>query len=462
MSLSRRSFIRASALAVVGFPALVRARNLNSTLQIAAVGVDGKGHSDILEVGSHPKAKFVAFCDIDSNRFAHIEAKYPGLPRFADYREMFTKLGDGFDAVTVSTPDHSHALPTLLAMRLGKHVYCQKPLTHTVAEARLLRLTAEKHKVRTQMGNQIHSATEYRTAVRLIQSGRIGKILAVHSWQPNSGNGYTKLRQPPPSGSVPPNVNWDLWLGGAEERPYAPEVYHPFNWRDWIDFGSGTLGDFGCHIMDPVYTALKLTAPVSVKAESQGANPHTWCQSQVVQYTFPGTQYTAGKNLVLTWYDGGNLPDLALALMPPGRALSKAGSLFIGEEGVLMLPHVGPPALFPEDKFGVNLSPGELARRARKPELAKPGEKVAVTLADRVEGSSHYHAWVDAAIDGHETTDNFAYAGPLTEAVQLGNIASRFSGQLLEWDAQAMRIPNVPSANALLYKKYRKGWELEV
>ena len=192
MTLSRRHFLATAAVATLGFPALVRARNLNSQLQIAAVGADAKGFDDIKEIGSHPKAKYVAFCDIDANRFAHAEAKYPGLPRFADFREMYAKLGDGFDAVSVSTPDHMHALATITAMRLKKHAYCQKPLTHTVWEARQLRLEAARTGVRTQMGNQIHSAAEYRTGVKLIQSGRIGKILAVHTWHPNMGNGFTK------------------------------------------------------------------------------------------------------------------------------------------------------------------------------------------------------------------------------------------------------------------------------
>ena len=459
MTLSRRHFLATAAVATLGFPALVRARNLNSQLQIAAVGADAKGFDDIKEIGSHPKAKYVAFCDIDANRFAHAEAKYPGLPRFADFREMYAKLGDSFDAVSVSTPDHMHALATITAMRLKKHTYCQKPLTHTVWEARQLRLEAARTGVRTQMGNQIHSAAEYRTGVKLIQSGRIGKILAVHTWHPNMGNGFTKRTTVPASAPVPAGVNWDLWLGVAPTRDYAPAVYHPFTWRDWVDFGSGTMGDFGCHLLDPVFTALKLGEAISVKADSVGANEQTWCAKQTIEWVFPGTEYTVGKTISVTWYDGGRLPDATLALLPPGKKLAGAGSIFIGELGVMMLPHVGMPQLFPEEKFGKNLNPGELARRAR--DKNPTTDKVAVSLADRVEGSSHYHAWVDAALDGHETTDNFAYAGPLTEAVQLGNVASRFSGVKLDWDAANMKFPTKPEAEALLTKQYRKGWEFK-
>ena len=458
MTLSRRNFLRTAALATLAFPALVRARNLNSQLQIAAVGADAKGFDDIKEIGSHPKAKYVAFCDIDTARFAKAEAKYPGVTRFADFREMYAKLGDTFDAVSVSTPDHMHALPTMMAMRLGKHVYCQKPLTHTVWEARQLRLQAAKSKVRTQMGNQIHSASEYRTGVKLIQTGRIGKILAVHTWHPNTGNRYTNMTAAPASAPVPAGVSWDLWLGCSPTREFAPDVYHPFKWRDWVDFGSGTMGDFGCHLLDPVFTALKLGNPIYVKADSVGANAQTWCREQTIEWLFPGTEYTKGDTLKVTWYDGGRLPDLALAQLPAGKKLSNAGSIFIGELGVMMLPHVGMPQLFPEAKFGKNLNPGELARRARAKD--KPTDQVAVSLADFVEGSSHYHAWVDAALGGHETSDNFAYAGPLTEAVQLGNVASRFSGVKLDWDVANMKFPGKPEAEALLTKEYRKGWEL--
>jgi predicted dehydrogenase len=458
MTLSRRNFLRTAALATLAFPAVVRARNLNSQVQIAAIGVDGKGYGDIDECASHTKARFVGLCDIDAGRFAKIDKRHPGITHYADWREMFAKLGDGFDAVTVSTPDHMHALPTMAAMRLGKHVYCQKPLTHTVWEARQLRLQAAKSKVRTQMGNQIHSAKEYRTGVKLIQTGRIGKVLAVHTWHPNTGNKYTGMTAAPASAPVPAGVNWDLWLGCAPSREFAPDVYHPFKWRDWVDFGCGTMGDFGCHLLDPVFTALKLGNPLNVKADSIGSNPQTWCREQTIEWTFAGTDYTKGETIKVTWYDGGRLPDLALARMPAGKQFPAAGSIFIGEEGVMMLPHVAMPSLFPEEKFGKNLNPGELARRAR----TKDGFtiKAALELADFVEGSSHYHAWVDAIVDGHETTDNFAYAGPLTEAVQLGNIASRNSGVKLDWDVANMKFPGQSQAEALLTKTYRKGWEL--
>lgn len=299
-----------------------------------------------------------------------------------------------------------------------------------------MRLQAAKSKVRTQMGNQIHSASEYRTAVRLLQDGVIGKITEVHSWQRNPGNGYTKLVEPPASGPVPENLNWDLWLGVAEKREYAPDVYHPFKWRDWIAFGAGTMGDFGCHIMDPVFTALGLGAPLSIAADNEGLNAHTWPAAETVRYVFPGTKFTSGSTMKLTWYDGGRLPDSALARLPDGVQLAKAGSIFIGEGGVLMLPHVGMPVLFPVEKF-------------------------ANFVIEKQPASSHYHAWVDAVLGGHETTDNFAYAGPLTEAVQLGNVATRLPGVTLKWDAAAMRFEGHPEAERLLTRRYRDGWEIK-
>lgn len=459
--LSRRRFVQTSAVAVAGFPALVSCQNVNSRLQIAAVGVSNKGLSDVREVGSHPKAKFVAFCDIDTSRFGGADAAFPGTPHYADFREMYDKLGDKFDAVTVSTPDHMHALPALLAMRRRKHVYLQKPLTHSVAEARLLTEEAARMGVQTRMGNQIHSRTEYRTAVKLIQSGRIGKVKEVHSWHPNPGNRYTNLTGLPASTApVPQGLSWDLWLGVAPARPFSPDVYHPFKWRDWLDFGCGTLGDFGCHIYDPVFCALELTKPLTIKADSVGVNDQTWCSAETITYVYPGTKYTAGDTITMTWHDGGRKPDASLAQLPKGKKLFDGGSMFIGTEGVLLLPHVGTPVLLPEEKYGTTLTPGEEARRKR---ALDRGEKVpAIKIADiqAEESLNHYHGWVDAALTGVECTDNFAYAGPLTEAVLLGTIASRFPGASLKWDADALKIANHKAANALVRKEYRDGWKV--
>jgi predicted dehydrogenase len=439
MSLTRRSFIRRSAagsLAALAFPSIVRSLNANSQLQVGVIGANGQGLSDLNEIGSHTKVQFVGFCDVDAARVAKAQEKFPGIPHFQDFREMFSKLGDTLDAVQVSTPDHTHALISLGAMRRGKHVYCQKPLTHTVWESRQMRLQAEKSGVITQMGNQIHSATEYRTGVKLIRDGAIGRITAVHSWIGNRGNQFTGLTGLPPSAPVPETLSWEIWVGPAPMRDYANDVYHPFQWRDWQDFGSGALGDFGCHVLDPVFSALELTAPLSLRAENDGLNPQTWPSAETVEYIFPGTSFTAGKTIPLTWHDGGRRPDIALAKMPDDAKLPGGGSLFIGEAGTMVLPHVGMPQLYPKEKF-------------------------ADYKIEKVPGASHYHLWVDAVIAGKKTSDGFHYAGPLSETVQLGNVATRLPGEKLEWDAAALRFSNKPDAARLLTRQYREGWKIE-
>lgn len=432
---SRRSFLQATSAAVLGFPAILRAANANGNLQLVAVGCDGKGLSDIAEVGSHAKVKYVGFCEVDKMRFANADAKFPGVAHFADFREMFSKLGDGFDGVIVSTPDHMHAPVAIAAMQRGKHVYCQKPLSHTVWEARQMRLWAAKSKVATQMGNQIHSHEAYRTAVKLIRDGVIGKIKEVHSFLGNPGNKYTGMTAAPTPGPVPENLDWDLWVGAATMVDYAPEVYHPFKWRDWQHFGNGTMGDFGCHILDPIFTALELKPPLTVRGTNDGLNKFTWPSAETIEYVFPGTKFTAGKTLPLTWYDGGRMPDAALAQMPADKKLPGSGSLLIGEGGTLVVPHVAMPQLYPVEKF-------------------------ASFTIEKVAGSSHYHAWVDSALSGKPTTDNFDYACPLTEAVLLGNVATHFSGTKLSWNAAKMKITGHADAQRLLTKEYRRGWKI--
>jgi predicted dehydrogenase len=447
---TRRTFLKHTALAgaALGFPAVLRAARPNSRLQLAAIGVSARGYADLHSLASHPKAKFVAFCDIDQANFAKADADHPGTPHFADFRAMLEKLGDTVDAVIVATPDHLHALAAVEAMRRGKHVYCEKPLAHTVWECRQLRLWAEKTGVVTQMGNQIHSSVEYRLATRLIRDGVIGKVKEVHSWLALTGNERTRLLEPPASGPVPQGVDWDLWLGGAPHRPFAPRVYHPFAWRDWQDFGSGALGDFGAHIFDPVFTALGLTAPLTVSADHSGINRHIWPTIETVRYVFPGTAFTAGPTLPLTWSDGGLRPSRKLAQLPPELDLPQHGSLFIGEKGNLVLPHVGGPRLYPVENFAGFVYPKD------------------------IKGLNHHHTWIDAILEGGRTSAGFHYAGPLSETVQLGNVATRVAlppspkrgsnvatqAPALAWDAAQLRITNHPAAQALLTKIYRPGW----
>ena len=450
-AVQRRDFLKQSALAAaaLSFPAVLRAASPNSRVQLAAIGVSGRGYSDLHSLASHPRAKFVAFCDIDRANFAKADADHPGTPHFADFRAMLAQLGDTVDAVVVATPDHMHALAAVEAMRRGKHVYCEKPLAHTVWECRQLRLWAEKTGVVTQMGNQIHSSVEYRLATRLIREGVIGKVKEVHSWLAFTGNERAKLLEPPAPEPVPAGVEWDLWLGGAPARPYAP-VYHPFAWRDWQDFGSGALGDFGAHIFDPVFTALGLSAPLTVSADHSGINRQIWPTIETVRYVFPGTEFTAGKTLQLTWTDGGVRPSRKLAQLPGDLELPAHGSLFVGEKGNMVLPHVGGPRFYPVENFR---------------DFAYPKD---------IKGLNHHHLWLDAILAGGRTSAGFHYAGPLAETVQLGNVATRVAAPpvpkrganvvknppALQWDAANLRIANHPAAHTLLTKAYRPGWEV--
>ncbi len=434
---TRRQFLQYGAAGVGAslVPGFLRADDRGSQLHVACVGVNGMGFSDLSSIGSHPSVKFVGFCDVDATRFDRADEAFPGVPHFTDYREMLSQLGDKVDAVQVSTPDHMHAAIAIAAMRMGKHIYCQKPLTHTVWEARQMRLVAEEMGVVTQMGNQIHSHVAYRTGTRLIREGAIGKVKEVHSWVGVQGRQYCNRTDRPESAPIPEGLDWDLWIGGAPERPFAVDVYHPFKWRDWQAFGSGALGDFGCHILDPVFTALGLTAPLTIKAEHDGTNDEVWPGPETVSYLFPGTEFTDGPTLPLTWHDGGQQPPRELAQLPDGVDLPGGGSLFIGEAGNMILPHVGMPQLYPVEKYQ---------------DFAMPEET----------DLNHWHVWVDAIRSGSLTSDGFHYAGPLTETVQLGNVAARVPGIELEWDAPALAIPNNAEANALLTKEYREGWEI--
>ncbi len=442
--LNRRSFLKQAGAAtaastVLGVPALLRGKNLNSKLQFAGIGANGKGWSDIREISTHEAVVPVAFTDIDLSRMDNVKRLAPDAALFQDYRKMLADMGDKIDGVSVSTPDHMHAYITLDALRQGKHVYCQKPLTRTVWEARQVRKQFAKSKVITRLGNQIHSHTAYRTGVKLIQSGAIGKVKEVHSWVSTTGHGRSGLiDRPEDPPELPTTIDWDLWIGVAPMRPYGGNrVYHPFAWRDWQDFGSGAIGDFGCHIFDPVFSALKITGgPNSIKAEHTGLNDEVWPAQETLYYNFPGTEYTLGDNFNITWYDGGRQPKASLARLPKGQSLPRSGSIFVGEKGSMVLPHVGAPTLYPVETY-------------------------ADFKIEPLESLNHYHGWVDGCLSGKQPSDGFEYGGNLTETVQLGNVAVFFPGEELKWDAKNLKITNKPEANPHLTRKYRKGWEIK-
>ncbi len=438
--ISRRRFLQnstmaaaAPVLATIAAPAIVRGQHLNSKLQLAGIGCEGKGWSDIHEMSTHGMTHFAGFCDVDLSRTEKVRQLNPEAPVFQDYREMLDQLGDKVDAVTVSTPDHMHAFIGLDAMRRGKHVYCQKPLTHNVWEARQMALQAKQSGVITRLGNQIHSHKFYRTAVQAIQSGTIGKVKAVYSWCAATGHGKSfHISRPQQDVALPETVDWNLWIGVAPMRPYGGmKVYHPWGWRDWQDFGNGALGDFGCHILDPVFTALKINkTPLSFEADHTGINDEVWPAQTTVTYTFPGTELTSADQLTITWNDGGRLPSTRGSHLPTTEGLPASGSLFIGEKGSIVLPHVGAIRVYPE------------------------------AAVDEADDQNHYHGWVDGCLSGKQPSDGFEYGGLLTEAVLLGNIAVRYRGEKLTWDHDRMRITNHTEANRWLRREYRDGWDI--
>ncbi len=437
MTISRRRFLGASALSgVAALSAASYTRAAAGKLRVASVGVGGKGWSDLTNVAKSKHVEVVALCDIDESEghLGRAVKKFPDAKVYTDWRKLVDDARS-FDALIVSTPDHMHAPVALPAMQLGKHVYCQKPLTHTVHEARQMRRAAERNKVITQMGNQIQSYAEYRTAVKMVHDGLIGKVKEVHSWQ-SGGLGWLLAEdRPKDEDPVPAGVHWDLWLGVAPSRPYKKRLYHSFNWRGWQDFSNGQLGDFGCHILDPVFLALGLGAPTGVTADAPALGREVWAKKSKVSYEFPGTGRTSGKTLKLTWYDGaGHFP--SLEGLGVGKAkLPGSGSVLIGEKGTLVIPHVAMPRLFRD---------GEEIRD--KPE--------AVAAID------HYVGWADACRGEGKTGSHFGYAGPLTEAVLIGSIAIRLPDTALRWDAEALKFPGSEAATRLVTKAYRKGWEL--
>jgi predicted dehydrogenase len=435
--MKRREFIKASAAVTLCgiLPSGSYSQSPNGKLRTAHIGVGGMGGSDLGSVSSHKGVEVAALCDVDSRNLDRAKKKHSKAELFRDYREMLSKLGDKVDAVVVSTPDHTHAPASMTAMNMNKPVYCQKPLAHEVHEARQMRLLAEKKKLVTQMGIQIHSHIAYRMATQLIQSGTIGKVSKVYAWS-NKSWGYDggPIQGEDP---VPGNLNWDLWIGSAAMRPYKNKVYHPGQWRKLIDFGTGTLGDMGVHIFDTPFRALELTFPNWVKTTCRKPTGVGHPSKNIVEYEFPGTKHTTDK-MLWTWYDGRYFPPPANddLKMPKGQKLPGQGSMFVGEKGRMLLPHIGGPRFFPDEKF----------RTIERPKLKHV---------------NHYHSWVDACMGKGETSANFTYAGKLTEALVLGVVANRFPGKQLTWDADAFKVTNVPEANKLLKREYRDGYKVE-
>lgn len=431
---TRRSFIRTVAAAGLTFPFVSRlgAVSANGIVQHVSFGATGMAEADLNAIIDTKLANLFAVADVDLRKTEGIKKKFPNAKIYQDWRELLDKEWKNFDSVNVSTPDHMHCAMSMAAMQRGKHVYCQKPLTHDVFEARQMMLQARKAKVVTQMGIQVHSSVEYRLPAVLIKDGAIGKVKEVHTWS-NKAWGDTGSK-PDRSDPVPAGLNWDLWLGTAMDRPYVEGYYHPFVWRKRLDFGTGTFGDMGCHIYDPVFKALELTAPVSVRSEGPAPNDYNWAMNAVIHYTFPGTPHTEGKTVNVIWYDGDQRPPQEIQKLLGDVKLPDQGSIFIGTKGIMLLPHVSKPQLLPADNF----------KDYKFPELPP---------------HNHWLQFVENIRGNDKTSANFDYSGPLTETILLGGVASRFPHQTLVWNSEKLKFTNEKTANKFLRREYRKGWE---
>ncbi len=426
----RRDFLKttAAASAALSFgvwsercPA--QSKSPNEKLNIASVGTGGMAGADLNELSGE---NIVAICDIDENMLNAAAGRYKQAKKYVDYRQMFEKEDKSFDAVLVSTPDHIHAPASIMAMKMGKHCYCQKPLAHEIGEVRAMAKIAAEKKLVTQMGIQIHGTDNYRRVVEIVQSGAIGTVSEAVVW---CGKNWGGGKRPQGVFEVPKHLHWDLWIGPAPVRPYAPEAYHPGQWRRWWDFGTGTLGDMACHLMDLPFWALGLRYAASVEAEGPAVDAETTPIGMTVRLEFPAV---GGKPPVkLTWHDGDRTPKEVAGHPVPGM-----GVMFIGDKGQMFADYGG-CKLYPEDKFK---------------EFKAPPQTIPASIG-------HWKEWVKACKDGGPTTCNFDYAAALTEAVLLGNVAYR-TGKKLQWDAQTMKATNCPEADKYISTVHRAGWEV--
>ena len=431
--MSRRDFMGAAA-ATAAFTVVPRhvlgGRGVtapSNRLNVACIGVGGMGASDVSQMRGE---NIVALCDVDWAHAAKTFEQHPDAKKYRDFRKMLDREGNNIDAVTVSTPDHIHAPAAMAAIKRGKHVYCQKPLAHDVYEVRKLTEAAREHKVMTQMGIQIHAEPAVKRVAEIIKSGLIGKVRKVDIFSNKNWGGGTR---PTESMPVPETLDWDLWLGPAPWRPYH-KTYLPGQWRRWWDFGTGTLGDMGCHIIDPVFWALDLGYPISVEANPDGFTDETYPTATSVRWEFPARGDL--PPVTVTWYDGNRRPFLPTE-SEPQRKLPGQGGLYYGEKGTLLAPHMGNPRLVPEEKM--------------------KGFKMPEPFLGR--GVNHYQEWINACKGGPKPSADFDYSGPLSETILFGNVAAR-AGKRLFWDGPNLKVTNAPEANEHLRRQYREGWTL--
>ncbi len=448
---NRRQFLKTTALTGIGFWIASRSgaeesKSPNERIAMASVGVAGRGSEDSDDAGK--AGDMVAICDVDETRLNKAgDKKFPKAKRYADFRKMFEEMGKSIDAVTVSTPDHVHAAVAIMAMRMGKHCFCQKPLTRSLYEARLMADVAREMKVATQMGNQGTAAAPLRKTAAAIQSGILGDVKEIHVWtnRPIWPQGGTR----PKPAECPKTLNWDIWIGPAKMRIYA-DGYHPFKWRGWWDFGTGALGDMACHTMNMPYWAYDLRDPISVQADTSGHNKDSFPASSKIVYEFPATDKRPAVKLF--WYDGGNLPEeqvigpmyeLFGKEIEKDKELLKSGCVVVADKDTLYVP-------------------GDYADNFIRLSGNKPLPEVQF-----VKSPGHFQEWVRAIKGGEPAKSNFPdYSGPLTETVLLGNlavwVADKGHGEKILWDAKNLKCTNIEGLEPLIKPNYRPGFTLDV
>ena len=454
--MNRKEFLKLASCAGVaagwgrtGFSAVPsrRAFGPNDKLHHASIGVGGMGFNDLKNFLSHPRVEVVALCDVDANNLAKAAQLAPNARKYTDWREMLEKEGDAIDSVNVAVPDHQHAIISLAAMRRGKHVYCQKPLCHDVAECREVALEAERCHVVTQLGTQFAAGGGDRLGVGFLRAGTIGAVKKVYLTSNRTGAERYRLTGPRPAEGVPPpkTLAWNLWLGTAPVRPYAEKIYHPMIWRSWQDFGTGWSGDIGCHIFDAVWKGMNLgrTAPKTVRAQVQESwknsparRADTWPQSNHITWTFDGVPASDGKPFTMEWFDGEFYPPedgQALARDAGLPKFPEEAAMVFGTEGAILIPHQKLPFLLPKAKF-------------------------ASVKMEKLPFKNHYHDFADGCLGVAENASPFQKTGPMAETIILGTVAIRCPEETLRWDPDALAFDGNPAATALLRRTYRTGW----
>jgi predicted dehydrogenase len=445
-SQSRRKFIQTAATAAVAAPFFMRCSTGNAkpktVLNHACIGVGGMGWSDLNKFKEHPNVKIVAICDVDSVNLDKAAELLPGARKYTDWRELLKMEVDNIDSVNVTVPDHNHFIIAWSAIQKGKHVYCQKPMCHDVAEVRILTEAAVKAGVVTQLGTQFAATVGDQTGVKLIKDGAIGKVKHAYlcSNRPSAIDYRIEGPRPAKGEEPPPTLNWEIWTGTAPKREFAPIIYHTMKWRAWQDFGTGWSGDIGCHIFDAVWKGLGLKAPISVVAEVQKSwkesparRADNWPQGDHITWMFPGNSFTEKDTLPLEWFDGEFYPPKEVQDLYAGKEYPAESAMLIGTEGALLIPHQGVTVLLPESKFSNYVYP-------------------------KYEAGNHYANFVVACLGGPKSESHFAQTGTMTEAILLGTVAIRVPDQLLEWDSVNLNFPNYPEADKYLKRKYREGW----